>query len=376
MHEQAPRIVISGGGSGGHLFPALAIADEIQRAYPSAELQFVGARGKIEMEKVPLRGYPITGLWISGYQRGLVGANLSLPAKVLSSLWKAWHLLRRFRPHAVVGVGGFASLPVGWMAERMGLPLIIQEQNAFPGLVNRMLGPKAGLICAGFPGLEQYFQEAKIKVTGNPVRADLLNPTRQSFQAVAQFGLSPKAPVILVLGGSAGARSINEGVLAALPQWLEYGAQLIWQTGKLYFEEMKARIPDSVEVNKLFLAPFLDDMPSAYAAAKVVISRAGAISLSELACQGRAAILVPSPNVADDHQAKNARQLAGQEAAMVVEDHDARTYLGNAVLELLKNNEHRIKLEKNISGFAKPNATARIVALLFQHIQYRQTRSV
>lgn len=355
------RLIISGGGSGGHLFPALAIADEVRRRYPNASIHFVGARGKIEMDKVPPRQYPITGLWISGYNRREWKANLSLPLKVVHSLAQAWRLLRRHQPHAVIGVGGFASLPIGWMAARMGYPLILQEQNAFPGLVNRKLGDHARLICAGFPGLERYFRADKIVVTGNPVRHDLLEPQGHAEEARSHFGLERHAPVILVLGGSSGARSINEGVLAALSKWLGEGYAVIWQTGLRYHAEMQDRAGASPGVHNLFITPFLDDMPMAYAAANVVISRAGAISLSELACQRKASILVPSPHVADDHQTKNARELEQYGAAIVILDHMVKEQLPQTAAQLLKSDHRQKELSENIRSFCRSDAAGHIV---------------
>jgi UDP-N-acetylglucosamine--N-acetylmuramyl-(pentapeptide) pyrophosphoryl-undecaprenol N-acetylglucosamine transferase len=371
MHQEGEglSVIIAGGGTGGHLYPALAIAEAIAHAVPQAHICFAGAEGKLEMEKVPAAGYPIWEFPIRGLDRRRPLANLGLPSRVLRSLLQARRMIRRLRPQVVVGVGGYASLPPAWMAHQYGIPLVLQEQNIYPGLANRLLGRKARLICAGFPGLEAHFDPTRIEVTGNPIRRVFTQgPSSSVEEARATFGLHGNRPVVLALGGSGGARQINEGVLAGLPQWRETGAQLIWQTGKFYFEEMGRRLqglPRGVE--NCYYAPFLERMDLAYQAANIVVARAGAITLSELACRGKATVLVPSPNVAGDHQYKNAQSLMEKNAALLVADAEAVGQIGPTAAALLKNEAQQDELGQNIGRFCRPHAAAtiarRVIAL-------------
>jgi len=351
----APRIIISGGGTGGHVFPAIAIADAIKAAMPEAEILFVGARDKIEMEKVPKAGYPIEGLWISGFHRALTLRNLAFPLKVLSSLWRSWTILRRFRPDVVVGVGGFASGPVLEVAARMGIPTLIQEQNSYAGVTNRLLANKAKRICVAYQGMERYFPAAKIVLSGNPVRRDLLAPAATRAEAAAHFGLDPARPILFVFGGSLGARSINEAVTANHGQLAARGeVQWLWQTGKLYTDTFgnseTARLPN------VTARPFIDRMDLAYAMADIVICRAGALTISELCLVGKPAILIPSPNVAEDHQTMNARALEEREAALLLPDAEAAARMPAMAFELLDQEEKRRRLGRNIKKLARPFA--------------------
>ncbi|RMG83978.1 MAG: undecaprenyldiphospho-muramoylpentapeptide beta-N-acetylglucosaminyltransferase [Bacteroidetes bacterium] len=357
-----PKIIISGGGTGGHVFPAIAIADEIRRQCPGAEIRFVGAKGKIEMEKVPKAGYPIDGLWISGFQRRLTLQNLMFPLKLASSLWTAWRILRRFRPDVVVGVGGYASGPTLEVAARLGIPVLIQEQNSFPGITNRLLASKARKICVAYEQMDRWFPADKILYTGNPVREDIFqNLAQKRAEALTYFDLSPGKKTIFVFGGSLGARTINDAMVAA-EKWLadRSDVQVLWQTGRLYFDEMRqsatAALP-GVEIR-----PFIDRMDLAYALADVIIGRAGALTISELCWAGKPAVLVPSPNVAEDHQTKNARALTDREAAVMVADVRAKAEMIPAALEILDNPERAKQLGQKIFELKKANAAGRIAA--------------
>ncbi len=354
-----PRIIISGGGTGGHVFPAIAIADAIREAAPEAEILFVGARDKIEMEKVPKAGYPIEGLWISGFHRSLTWRNLAFPLKLLSSLWRSRAILRAFRPDVVVGVGGFASGPVLEMAGRLGIPTLIQEQNSYAGVTNRLLANRAARICVAYEGMERYFPAGKIVLTGNPVRRDLLAPAASRAEAAAHFGFDPARPILFVFGGSLGARSINEAMaanherLAARPD-----VQLLWQTGKLYADTFGNGA--TAALSNVEARPFIDRMDLAYAMADVVICRAGALTLSELCLVAKPAILIPSPNVAEDHQTMNARALAEREAALLLPDAEAPARLFGLACELLDEEERRRQLSRNIKRLARPHAAEHI----------------
>ena len=359
MSTQRPyRIMISGGGTGGHIYPAISIAQALE-AEGQMELLFVGAQGKMEMKKVPESGYQIVGLWISGLQRKLSVQNLMFPFKVISSLVKSYALIRKFKPDAVIGVGGYASGPLLYAASSKKIPTLIQEQNSYAGLTNKWLSKRVNKICVAHEGMEKYFPKNKLVVTGNPVRNTIVLDSSRVTEAYTFFGFDSSKPVLLMTGGSLGARTLNEAMLAGLDKFVAEGIQVIWQTGGFYFEEMKARTADKL-MNNVKMVDFLREMDFAYAIADVVIARAGALSIAELELTGKASILIPSPNVAEDHQTLNAKALEERDAAILLKDVDAVTQLENVVLGLLANAEKRSALEKNIKAMARPNAAKTI----------------
>lgn len=354
------KVIISGGGTGGHVFPAIAIAEALRVMRPAIDILFVGAKGKLEMEKVPAAGFRIEGLWISGFQRKLTVRNLLFPVRLVSSLWRSRRILRRFRPDVAVGVGGYASGPLLEMATRLGIPALIQEQNSLPGVTNRLLAGKVDRICVAYDHMDRFFPSQKMLLTGNPVRQDISKSGVDASEAKRHFGLQAELPVVLVVGGSLGARSLNEGMLSQKALLEAHGeVQWLWQYGKLYeaeFGECEAALLPNVAA-----MPFVDAMNKAYAAADVVVTRAGALTISELALCGKAAVLVPSPNVAEDHQTKNAMALSEAGAAVMVADSRA----GDAVdvaLAILADNPRKSALEVAIRQFAKPDA-ARDIAV-------------
>lgn len=362
MKGQRPyRMIISGGGTGGHIYPAIAIANAFKERFPDAEILFVGAKGKMEMEKVPQAGYPIEGLWISGLQRRLTLDNLSFPFKVLSSLWKSRRIVSSMKPDVVVGVGGYASGPLLRVALRKGIPAVLQEQNSYAGLTNKILSAKVKKICVAYPNMEKFFPADKIRLTGNPVRKDITELSGKRDKALRYFGLAADTPVLMILGGSLGARTLNDSVSLALEKLIANKVQVIWQCGKFYHDEMKAKLSEVADHNGIKLFQFLKEMDLAYAAADVVISRAGALSVSELSIAAKPTIFVPSPNVAEDHQTKNAQAMVDQEAAFLIKDADARKVLIDQALALLNNTDRQAELSKNIKALAKPNAAEEIV---------------
>lgn len=356
--KQSINILISGGGTGGHIYPAIAIANEIRARYPDAKFLFVGAKDKMEMEKVPQAGYEIEGLWISGIQRKLTLKNLLFPVKLLSSMWKAGRIIRRFKPDVAIGTGGFASGPTLMVANRRRIPTLIQEQNSFPGITNKHLGKKANSICVAYDNLERFFPSEKLVKTGNPVRADLLSIHKQEKinDARELFELKKKRKTILVLGGSLGARKINELIAANVPFFKEQKVQLIWQCGKLYYEEYKS----FGEKKHVQVHAFINRMDLAYAAADIIISRAGASSVSELCIVGKPTVFIPSPNVAEDHQTKNAKSISDKHAAILLRESELDTF---PILfeSLLKDEGKQESLSENIKELALPNATNHIV---------------
>ncbi|WP_235893369.1 undecaprenyldiphospho-muramoylpentapeptide beta-N-acetylglucosaminyltransferase [Litoribacter populi] len=355
------RIMISGGGTGGHIYPAIAIANAWMEKHPGSEILFVGAEGKMEMEKVPQAGYKIEGLKIAGLQRKLTLENLAFPFKVLASLQKAKKLVKDFNPDAVIGVGGYASGPVLYAAQGKGIPTLIQEQNSYAGLTNKILSKKANTICVAYPGMEKFFPQRKITHTGNPVRKDILSLEGKKENGLENFGLEKGKPVILVLGGSLGARTINQAVLGALQQFDDLGFQVLWQCGQFYYEEMSKSIAGTKFKNVKVLA-FLKEMDLAYAAADIVVSRAGALSVSELSLVGKPVVFIPSPNVAEDHQTKNALAYVSQRAALMLADHVAVERLGDTVANLIADTAEISLLGENIQKLAKPQAANAIVA--------------
>jgi UDP-N-acetylglucosamine--N-acetylmuramyl-(pentapeptide) pyrophosphoryl-undecaprenol N-acetylglucosamine transferase len=351
--------MISGGGTGGHVFPAIAIANAFRERHANAEILFVGAEGRMEMTKVPEAGYKIVGLWISGLQRRLTLSNLLFPFKVLSSLIKARKLIRNFKPDAVVGTGGYASGPVMMAAAQLKVPSLIQEQNSYAGLTNKRLAKRAKKICVAYPGMEKFFPKDKIVFTGNPVRKDITNLEGVRARALKSYGFDSDGRTLLILGGSLGARTINESVLASIDKLIKARIQVIWQTGKSYFQSVKKQVTDK-DLQRIRISDFVMQMDQAYASADVVISRAGALSISELCLAARPSILVPSPNVVDDHQTKNARALVDRDAAMMIRDEEAREVLITEAIDLLNNEQRRQTLSQNIAKMARPDAARHI----------------
>ena len=355
MKEQ-PRFIISGGGTGGHIYPAIAIAGELKRRYPNAAFLFVGAKDRMEMKKVPHAGYEIEGLWISGIQRNLTFDNALFPIKLGSSLWRSGRIIKRFVPDVVIGTGGFASGPLLRMANNTNIPTVLQEQNSFPGITNKWLAAKANTICVAYEGLEKFFPKEKIVVTGNPIRQDLLNITHKRDKGIAKYKLDPRKKTILVLGGSLGARRVNQLIEAELGFLTQLNLQVIWQCGNLYYEEYKTY--DSTTAVQVH--PFIDTMDLAYAASDFIISRAGAGSVSELCVVGKPVLFIPSRNVAENHQAKNAYAIVKEEAALMLQEHELDEKFEEVITDLVKDEVKQKKLGKNISQLAKPDATARI----------------
>jgi len=350
----ALRIIISGGGTGGHIFPAIAIANSIRELQPTADILFVGADGRMEMEKVPLAGYPIKGLPVAGIQRRLTLRNLAVPFKLLKSLRMARTIIREFQPQVVIGVGGYASGPVLRVATQEGIPTLIQEQNSYPGLTNKILGRKAQRICVAYEGMEKWFNPEKIRLTGNPVRREMANTQDKAAEALTAFQLDDSRPVLLVVGGSLGARAINEAVMIHADRWLTSGLQVIWQTGK-HFE---AQAIDFASTRPgLHVHAFISAMNLAYSAADLIVSRAGAMAISELCLVGKAVVFIPSPHVAEDHQTKNALALTRADAAILVKDQEASETLGEVVIGLQNDHSRRKELGRRIRELARPNAS-------------------
>lgn len=361
------KVIISGGGSGGHVFPAIAIANEFKKQRPDAEILFVGAKGKIEMEKVPKAGFPIKGLWISGFHRKLTLRNLMFPFKLVSSLFKAFGIIQSFKPDVVIGVGGYASGPTLQVATMKGIPTLIQEQNSFPGITNRLLAKKVNRICVAYDGMNKFFPKEKIRLTGNPVRQDIVELTGKKEEGLKHFGLDQNKKTILLFGGSLGARTLNDS-MATNKDLLEknQNVQVLWQAGKLYIEEFKKSA--TAQLDNVKILPFIDRMDLAYAMADVVICRAGALTISELCLVAKPAILIPSPNVSEDHQTMNAKALSTKDAGILVEDKNAKTMLEQA-LHILDNEQVMNSIKNNIQKLAKAKAAENIVSEILQIVK-------
>ncbi len=365
------RVIVSGGGTGGHIFPAVSIANAVKRLRPDAEILFVGALGRMEMQRVPAAGYEIKGLPIRGFFRPLwKPANIGVALDYLRSKWMAKKLLRKFRPQVAVGVGGYASSAALGAAESLGIPTLLQEQNSYAGLANKQLARKASKICVAYDGMERFFPADRIIKTGNPVRQQLLETALSKADAVRSFGFDPQRPTILIVGGSLGARTLNESVMQYLEMIEQSDVQIIWQTGKIYHDEMKRRVADYVSSHgatsslldsRLVVTDFISDMGAAYKAADLVVSRAGASSISEFCLIGKPVILVPSPNVAEDHQTKNAMALSTRDSALLVRDGDARKLLLPLAIDTVKDAAKLQQLSENIKKMALPDA-AEIIA--------------
>lgn len=359
-NNQPYRLIISGGGTGGHVYPAIAIASAFKSRHPNAEILFVGAKGKMEMTRVPEAGYKIVGLWISGLQRSFTFKNFLFPFKLLSSYFKARNIVSRFKPDAVVGTGGYASGPIMLAANKMNIPSLIQEQNSYAGLTNKRLARQAKKVCVAYPNMGKYFPADKLVVTGNPVRGDILDLNTKREKALKHFVFSEKDRTLLIIGGSLGARTINESVLSGLDKLIDASVQVVWQTGKIYYESIKVQVADK-DLRKIRIYDFIKQMDLAYAASDAVISRSGALAISELCVAGKPAILVPSPNVAEDHQTKNAKALVENDAALMIKNGEAKKMLIDEAIKLLYDKQLCDRLSKNISALGKPNAAEEIV---------------
>ncbi|MFD1096753.1 undecaprenyldiphospho-muramoylpentapeptide beta-N-acetylglucosaminyltransferase [Salegentibacter chungangensis] len=350
------RVILSGGGTGGHIYPAISIANEIKLRYPDSKILFVGAKDRMEMEKVPEAGYEIQGLWISGIQRKLTMKNLMFPFKLLSSLGKSRKIIKNFMPDVVIGTGGFASGPLLKVAASQGIPTLIQEQNSYPGITNRILAKRADKICAAYEEVNRFFPKEKTVITGNPVRQDLLSVDKKREEALSFFGLNGNKKTVLVLGGSLGARRINQLIEVYAERFEKEEIQLIWQTGKLYYDEYKKYNGKFVQTHE-----FLNRMDLAYAAADVIISRAGAGSVSELCVVGKPVVFIPSPNVAEDHQAKNALAVTRKDAAITLTEDELAEKFEDRFFGLLNSESRQRELGENIKKLALPHATSNIV---------------
>ncbi|MDP3681116.1 MAG: undecaprenyldiphospho-muramoylpentapeptide beta-N-acetylglucosaminyltransferase [Flavobacterium sp.] len=350
------KFILSGGGTGGHIYPAIAIANELKARFPEAEFLFVGAKDKMEMQKVAQAGYNIKGLWISGLQRRLTFDNALFPIKLLSSLLKSRTIIKQFKPDVVIGTGGFASGPLLQAAAIAGIPTVIQEQNSFPGITNKLLSKKANKICVAYENLERFFPKEKMILTGNPVRQDLIDIVSKREEAIQYFNLDSNKKTLLVLGGSLGARRVNQLIEKELPNMLSQNVQVIWQCGKLYLEDYKKYNSANVQV-----VAFIERMDLVYAAADVVISRAGASSVSELCIVGKPVIFIPSPNVAEDHQTKNAQAIVDKKGALMLKESELESQFSLVFEVLLKDQGKQNQLSENIKLLAMPEATKQIV---------------
>ena len=346
------RIIISGGGTGGHIFPAVSIANAIKELQPETDILFVGAEGRMEMHRVPAAGYQIKGLPVAGFDRKNLLKNIPVLIKLFKSQLLARKIVKDFRPHAAVGVGGYASGPTLKVAGSMGIPTLLQEQNSYAGVTNKLLAKQAKKICVAYEGMERFFEKDKIILTGNPVRQGLLNSTQSREEAIYSFGLDPSKRTILILGGSLGARTINQCLMSNLDKVKDSGVQFIWQTGKIYIEEAREAVAQAGNLPMLYVTDFISDMATAYSAADLVISRAGAGSISEFCLLQKPVILVPSPNVAEDHQTKNALALVDKNAAIYVKDADAKEKLIDKAIESVNQPQLLKNLSKNIAELA------------------------
>ncbi|MEN9907119.1 MAG: hypothetical protein RLZZ540_260 [Bacteroidota bacterium] len=363
------KFILSGGGTGGHIYPAIAIANELKSRFPDAEFLFVGARDKMEMQKVPQAGYAIKGLWIAGLQRKITVQNMLFPVKLLDSLWKSRKIIKQFKPDAVIGTGGFASGPLLQMANILGIPTLIQEQNSFPGITNKLLSKKANAICVAYENLERFFPKEKMILTGNPVRQDLIAIESKRAAAIEYFKLDANKKTLLVLGGSLGARRVNQLIEKELKNIQAQDVQIIWQCGKLYFEDYKkynspltpnGGMNSSETSPRVQVVAFIERMDFVYAAADVIISRAGASSVSELCIVGKPVIFIPSPNVAEDHQTKNAKAIVDKKGALLIKESELDTEFSLVFEALLKDTGKQKQLSENIKELALPGATKQI----------------
>lgn len=370
MNNEELRLIISGGGTGGHIFPALSIANAVKAKYPDAEILFVGAENRMEMQRVPAAGYRIIGLPVSGFDRKHLLKNIVVLWKLMKSRRMARRIIRNFRPHVAVGVGGYASGPTLKEAGAMGIPTLLQEQNSYAGVTNKLLAKDAARICVAYEGMERFFPKEKIKITGNPVRQNLLEATVTHDEAIKSFGLDPTKKTILIVGGSLGARTLNDSMMQAWDALKDTDVQFIWQTGKYYYEAIASQLSGK-ELPNVHVCDFISSMDAAYAASDLVISRAGAGSISEFCLLGKAVLLVPSPNVSEDHQTKNALALVNKGAALYVKDAEASVQLIPLALDTVKDEEKLSQLSKNIQTLALHNSAEIIadeaIALALKH---------
>ncbi len=356
------KFLISGGGTGGHIFPALAIAKELERRYPECMLLFVGASDRMEMQKIPEAGYKIQGLWISGFQRLFTIKTLLFPIKLFCSIIRSIVIVLRYKPDAVIGTGGFVSGPVLWIAAILKVPCLIQEQNSYPGITNKLLAKRVSSICVAYPKMERFFPKHKLLLTGNPIRPEIESCTLKKEQSIKTFGLDSSKKTLLVIGGSLGAKRINEVILKNANWFVENDIQLIWQTGNLYYE--KCKFSDQILGENACITPFISDMANAFASADLIVSRAGAIAISEICALGKPSILIPSPNVTEDHQKKNALALVERRAALMVEEKYIDSTLIKKIEQTINNDSNLIELGKNCKQMSYPNATEKIVTAI------------
>ncbi|MFV0305477.1 MAG: undecaprenyldiphospho-muramoylpentapeptide beta-N-acetylglucosaminyltransferase [Moheibacter sp.] len=366
LSKTSPKIIISGGGTGGHIYPAIAIADEIKRRLPDAQILFVGAEGKMEMEKVPKAGYSIKGLPILGINRSNLLSNFKFPFKLQKSLRLAKQIIKEFQPDVAIGTGGYASGPLLWQAAGNNVPIVIQEQNSFPGITNKLLKNKASAICVAYEGIEQFPKE-KTHQTGNPIRAELFQNLSERHEAIQSFGLDSNKKVILSIGGSQGSRTLNNAWKADIEKLQKEDVQLIWQTGKLEYEKINKELSSTLD--GIHITEFIYDMKIAFAAADIIVSRAGAMAISELSLVGKPTVLVPFPYAAEDHQTKNAMALVNKNAAIMFTDEQVPEQLVNSTLDLLEDELKQKELAGNLKKIGKPNATSDIVDLIFKQIK-------
>ena len=362
------KFIISGGGTGGHIFPAISIANALKAKMPEAEILFVGAENRMEMERVPAAGYRIVGLPVSGFDRKRLWRNVRTLLNLWKSMRRARRIVRDFQPDVAVGVGGYASGPLLRAAASMGVPIVVQEQNSYAGVTNKLLAAKAASICVAYEGMEKFFPADRILLTGNPVRQDLLLSADKRDEALAYYGMDPALPVLLVVGGSLGAGTVNRSLLAKVAELEQSGIQVLWQTGKFYYQDIMKAL-EGQKLERVHVTQFIDRMDLAYAMADLVVSRAGASSISELCLLGKAVILVPSPNVAEDHQTKNAMALVNKGAAVMVRDAEADATLVDTALALIRDDKQLASLRKNILTLAQKNSAERIADEVIKQIK-------
>ena len=362
------RIIISGGGTGGHIFPALAIARAIEKKHKNVDFLFVGAKDRMEMQKIPAEGYKIIGLWISGLQRKFVLRNLLFPVKVLFSLYSAKKIIQDFKPHLAIGTGGYASAPLIYIASKLSIPTLIQEQNSFPGITNKILGKYVNKICVAYEKMERFFPLKKMIFTGNPIRKNILGFRELQKGEINLFNINKSKETVLILGGSLGAFSINNAIAKSLNTLKDSGVNIIWQTGISYFEKATNLI-EKHNIKNIYVLSFIKEMDQAYALSDIIVSRAGAIAISELCYVGKPVILVPSPNVAENHQFKNAQSLVNKNAAVIVKDAESSRKLVRVMLDLIKNNDLRNSLTKNISKLSVSDAADKIASIALKLIK-------
>ena len=371
--EEELKVIISGGGTGGHIFPAISIANALKAIKPNVKILFVGAEGRMEMKRVPAAGYEIKGLPVSGFDRKNLLKNIKVLFKAAQSRAKAKQIIKEFRPHIAVGVGGYASGPTLSACEAQGIPIVLQEQNSYAGITNKLLARKAQKICVAYEHMERFFPASKIMITGNPVRQELLSINVSREVAIKSFGLDPSKKTILIIGGSLGARTINESVLSHLSLIRQSNVQFIWQTGSFYSEQIQIELDKREKPDNIYVCDFISDMAKAYKAADLVISRAGASSISELCLLGKPCILVPSPNVAEDHQTKNALALTEKNAAIYIKDTDAKMALIPKAVSTANEPEQLVTLSRNILTMAHPNAAKTIAEEIIKLASKRTT---